>query len=171
MRAFILRRVELIARGVGDVVVIGSSHCAGTLRVKEFLTRNGHPFAYVDLDHDTEAQELLDRFNVTASDVPVLICRGDAVLRNPTNQQIAECLGPNDSIDQTHVRDLVIVGAGPAGLAAAVYAASEGLDVLVLESNAHGARVRAGPEVRRGNHDCQKRNCAGVPAAGVRRAD
>ena len=141
MRAFILRRVELIARGLGDVVVIGSSHCAGTLRVKEFLTRNGHPFAYVDLDHDTEAQELLDRFNVTASDVPVLICRGDAVLRNPTNQQIAECLGFNDSIDQTHVRDLVIVGAGPAGLAAAVYGASEGLDVLVLESNAPGGQA------------------------------
>ena len=72
---------------------------------------------------------------MSAADVPVLICRGDAVLRNPSNQQIADCLGFNDAIDQTHVRDLVIVGAGPAGLAAAVYGASEGLDVLVLESN------------------------------------
>jgi thioredoxin reductase (NADPH) len=141
MRAFILRRVELISRGLGDVVVIGSTHCAGTLRVKEFLTRNGHPFAYIDLDHDAEAQELLDRFNVTDADVPVLICRGDAVLRNPTNRQIADCLGFNDAIDQTQVRDLVIVGAGPAGLAAAVYAASEGLDVLVLESNAPGGQA------------------------------
>ena len=141
MRAFILRRVELIARGLGDVVVIGSTHCAGTLRVKEFLTRNGHPFAYIDLDHDGEAQELLDRFHVSASDVPVLICRGDAVLRNPSNQQIAECLGFNDTIDQAHMRDLVIVGAGPAGLAAAVYGASEGLDVLVLESNAPGGQA------------------------------
>ena len=73
--------------------------------------------------------------------MPVLICRGDAVLRNPSNQQIAECLGFNEAIDQTHVRDLVIVGAGPAGLAAAVYGASEGLDVLVLESNAPGGQA------------------------------
>src|SRR5918993_868790 len=141
MRAFILRRVELIANGFGDVVVIGSTHCAGTLRVKEFLTRNGHPFAYIDLDQDATAQELLDRFNVTAADVPVLICRGDAVLRNPSNQQIAECLEFNEAIDQTHVRDLVIVGAGPAGLSAAVYAASEGLDVLVVESNVPGGQA------------------------------
>jgi thioredoxin reductase (NADPH) len=141
MRAFILRRVELIERGLGDVVVIGSMHCAGTLRVKEFLTRNGHPYTYVDLDRDPDAQELLDRFHVSAADVPVLICRGDAVLRNPTNQRIAECLGFNDPIDQTQVRDVVIVGAGPAGLAAAVYGASEGLDVLVLESNSPGGQA------------------------------
>ena len=141
MRAFILRRVELIARGLGDVVLIGSMHCAGTLRIKEFLTRNGHPYHYIDLDRDAEAQELLDRFRISAADVPVLICRGDAVLRNPGNQRIAECLGFNDSIEQTHVRDVVIVGAGPAGLAAAVYGASEGLDVLVLESNAPGGQA------------------------------
>ena len=141
MRAFILRRVELIAHGFGDVVVLGSTHCAGTLRAKEFLTRNGHPFSYIDLDHDADAQELLDRFNVTHADVPVLICRGDVVLRNPTNQEIAECLGFNESIDQTKVRDLVIVGAGPAGLAAAVYGASEGLNVLVIESNAPGGQA------------------------------
>lgn len=141
MRAFILRRTELIARGLGDVVVIGSTHCAGTLRVKEFLTRNGHPFAYIDLDRDAEAQDLLDRFHVSDADVPVLICRGDAVLRNPSNQRIAECLGLNATIDQTHVRDVVIVGAGPAGLAAAVYGASEGLDVLVFESNMPGGQA------------------------------
>src|SRR5216684_1375980 len=138
MRAFILRRSELIAGGFGDVVLIGSTHCAGTLRVKEFLTRNGHPYHYIDLDRDADAQDLLDRFHVSAADVPVLICRGDSVLRNPSNQQIAACLGFNDGIDQTHLRDLVIVGAGPAGLAAAVYGASEGLDVLVIEANAPG---------------------------------
>src|SRR5919106_3964248 len=88
MRAFILRRVELIANGFGDVVVLGSTHCAGTLRVREFLTRNAHPFSYVDLDEDGDAQEMLDRFNVTTADVPVLICRGNAVLRNPSYQQI-----------------------------------------------------------------------------------
>jgi thioredoxin reductase (NADPH) len=115
--------------------------CAGTLSVREFLTRNGHPFHYIDLDRDADAQDLLDRFHVTAADVPVLICRGDTVLRNPGNQQIADCLGFNDAIDRTSVRDLVIVGAGPAGLAAAVYGASEGLDVLVLESNLPGGQA------------------------------
>ncbi len=147
MRAFILRRSELIAHDLGDVVVLGSMHCAGTLRVKEFLTRNGHPFHYVDLDRDAEAQELLDQFHVSAADVPVLICRGDAVLRNPSNAQIAECLGFNDAIDQSRVSDLVIVGGGPAGLAAAVYGASEGLDVLVLESNSPGGQAGASSRI------------------------
>jgi thioredoxin reductase (NADPH) len=141
MRAFMLRRLELIAHELGDVVMIGSTHCAGTLRVREFLTRNGHPFHYIDLDRDTEAQALLDQFHVTAADVPVLICGTAAVLRNPSNTQIAECLGFNDEIDQTRVSDLVIVGAGPAGLAAAVYGASEGLDVLVLEANSPGGQA------------------------------
>jgi thioredoxin reductase (NADPH) len=141
MRAFILRRVELIAGGLGDVVLVGSSHCAGTLRIKEFLTRNGHPYASIDLDRDAGVQDLLDHFKVSVADVPLLICRGEVVLRNPTNQQIAECLGFNDAIDHTHLRDVVIVGAGPAGLAAAVYGASEGLDVLVLESNSPGGQA------------------------------
>src|SRR5438094_4877077 len=88
-----------------------------------------------------DAQDLLDRFHVTAADVPVLIGRGDVVLRNPSIQQIADCLGFNDAIDRTSVRDLVIVGAGPAGLAAAVYGASEGLDVLVLESSSPGGQA------------------------------
>ncbi|MCU1384662.1 MAG: trxB 1 [Acidobacteria bacterium] len=141
MRAFILRRVELIAGGFGDVVLIGSAHNAGTLRVKEFLTRNGHPYQYVDLDRDADAQEMLDRFAVTVADVPVVICGGDRVLRNPANAQIAACLGFNDAIDSTQRRDLVIVGAGPAGLAAAVYGASEGLDVLVIEANSPGGQA------------------------------
>ena len=147
MRAFILRRVELIAHGLGDVVLVGSNHCAGTLRVKEFLTRNGHPYSYIDLDRDTDVQDLLDRFQVTAADVPVLICRGEVVLRNPTNQEIAECLGFNEVIDQTQIHDVVIVGAGPAGLAAAVYAASEGLDVLVLETNAPGGQAGSSSKI------------------------
>jgi thioredoxin reductase (NADPH) len=141
MRAFILRRVELIEKGVGDVVLVGSDHSPGTLRIKEFLTRNGHPYKYSDLDRDAGFQDLLDRFHVTVADVPVLICRGKTVLKNPTNQQIADCLGFNDTIDQTHLRDVVIVGAGPSGLAAAVYGASEGLDVLVLESVSPGGQA------------------------------
>jgi len=141
MKAFILRRAELINQHFGDVVVIGSMHDAGTLRVKEFLGRNGHPHVYIDLDRNADAQEMLDRFQVTEADVPVLICRGQTALKNPSNQQIANCLGFNDAIDRTHVRDIVIVGAGPAGLAAAVYGASEGLDVLVLEANVAGGQA------------------------------
>ena len=147
MRAFIVRRVELIAHGLGDVVLVGSNHCAGTLRVKEFLTRNGHPYSYIDLDRDADVQDLLDRFHISTADVPVVICRGDVVLRNPTNQQIANCLGFNEAIDQTHVHDVVIVGAGPAGLAAAVYGASEGLDVLVLETNAPGGQAGSSSKI------------------------
>ncbi|HXF38767.1 MAG TPA: FAD-dependent oxidoreductase [Blastocatellia bacterium] len=147
MRAFILRRVELIARGFGDVVLVGSVHCSGTLRVKEFLTRNGHPYSYIDLDRDDGVQDLLDHFHVSAADVPILICRGKVVLRDPTNEQIADCLGFNEAIDQTHIRDVVIVGAGPSGLAAAVYAASEGLDVLVVESNAPGGQAGSSSKI------------------------
>jgi thioredoxin reductase (NADPH) len=141
MRAFILRRVELVAAGVGDVVLIGSTHSAGTLRIKEFLTRNGHPHTFIDLERDPDVQNLLDSFHIAASEIPVVICRGEVVLRNPSNQQIAECLGFNESIDQIQVRDLVIIGAGPSGLAAAVYGASEGLDVLVLETSSPGGQA------------------------------
>jgi len=147
MRAFILRRVELIAQGLGDAVLVGSNHSSGTLRIKEFLTRNGHPYTYIDLERDADVQELLDHFHFSVADVPVLICRGETVLRNPTNQKIADCLGFNDAIDQTHVRDVVIVGAGPSGLAAAVYGSSEGLDVLVLESNAPGGQAGSSSKI------------------------
>jgi thioredoxin reductase (NADPH) len=141
MRAFILRRAELVAAGVGDVLLIGSTHSAGTLRIKEFLMRNGHPYSYIDLERDPEVQTLLDGFHVAAGEIPVVICRGEFVLRNPTDQQVAECLGFNEAIDQTKVRDLVVVGAGPSGLAAAVYGASEGLDVLVLETSSPGGQA------------------------------
>jgi thioredoxin reductase (NADPH) len=147
MRAFILRRVELIAHGFGDVVLVGSNHNAATLRIKDFLTRNGHPYSFVDLERDEDVQELLDHFHVNEAEVPVLICRGETVLRSPTNQEIADCLGFNETIDQTQVRDLVIVGAGPAGLAAAVYGASEGLDVLVVESNSPGGQAASSSKI------------------------
>jgi thioredoxin reductase (NADPH) len=141
LRAFIMRRLELIARGISDLVLIGSSHSLDTFRIKEFLTRNYQPYSYIDLERDADVQELLDRFKVAIADLPVLICRGREVLRNPTNQEITACLGFNEGIDQTHVRDMIVVGAGPAGLAAAVYGASEGLDVLVLESNSPGGQA------------------------------
>ena len=147
MRAFILRRVELIAAGVGDLILIGSVHSAGTLRIKEFLMRNGHPYSYIDLEQDPDVQNLLDSFQIVASDVPVLICRGQVVLRNPGNQEIADCLGFNESIDQAQVRDLVVVGAGPTGLAAAVYGASEGLDVVVLETSSPGGQAGSSSKI------------------------
>jgi thioredoxin reductase (NADPH) len=141
MRALILRRVELVAAGVGDVVLIGSMHSAGTLRIKELLMRNGHPYSYIDLERDPAVQNLLDDFHIAAREIPVVICRGEIVLRNPTNQQVLDCLGFNEAVDQTQMRDLVIIGAGPAGLAAAVYGASEGLDVLVLETSSPGGQA------------------------------
>jgi thioredoxin reductase (NADPH) len=147
MRAFILRRVELVTAGVGDVVLIGSAHSADTLRIKEFLMRNGHPYSYIDLERDPDVQNLLDSFHLAASEIPVVICRGKVVLRNPSKQQIADCLGFNESIDQTHVRDLIVIGAGPSGLAAAVYGASEGLDVLVLETSSPGGQAGSSSKI------------------------
>lgn len=147
MRAFILRRLELIRRGQGNVILMGSRHSAKTLQLREFLTRNGHPYAYVDLDADKTSQQLLDRFEVTVEEIPVVICNSRSVLRNPSIQELAECLGFNSSIDETQVRDLIIVGAGPSGLAAAVYAASEGLDVLVIETASPGGQAGSSSKI------------------------
>ncbi len=141
LRAFILRRTGLIAHHQGDVVLVGSRRSADSLRVHEFLTRNGHPHTYLDLDTDPNIKTLLSAFDVGADDIPVLICRGERVLKRPTNAEVADCLGLNAPLDPDMVRDVVVVGAGPAGLAAAVYAASEGLDVLVVESHAPGGQA------------------------------
>jgi thioredoxin reductase (NADPH) len=146
MRAFILRRLALVNMGFGNLVLLGSRHSAQTLNLREFLSRNGHPYTYVDLDTDQDSQSLLDRFNVKPSEVPVVICtRG--VLRSPSIQELARGLGFNSSIDNTHVRDLIIVGAGPAGLAAAVYAASEGLNALVIETTAPGGQAGSSSKI------------------------
>jgi len=149
MRAFILRRVALVSKNLGNVVVLGSRYCAGTLRIREFLSRNGYPYTYVDLDTDKASQELLDRFSVNLNEVPVVICNGRTVLKNPTADKLADCLGLNFSanLDIGKVHDVIIVGAGPAGLGAAVYAASEGLDCLLIETEAPGGQAAASSKI------------------------
>jgi thioredoxin reductase (NADPH) len=141
LRAFLLRRSYLIGHSVGDALLIGSNHSGDTLRLREFLSRNGHPHTYVDVERDQDVQAILDQFEVKVTDIPVLICRGTLVLRNPSNADAAECFGLNAGIDEGEVYDLIVVGAGPSGLAAAVYGASEGLNVLVIESNAPGGQA------------------------------
>jgi len=141
MKTFLARRLSMSSHGRTNVLILGSRYSAQTLAVREFLTRDGHPFAYVDLDTDSSSQELLDRFGVCSDDVPIVVCNGDQILRNPSTREVAQALGFNSNIDEAQVRDIVIVGAGPAGLAAAVYAASEGLDVLVIERAAPGGQA------------------------------
>ena len=141
MKTFLARRLSMSSHGRTNVLILGSRYSAQTLAVREFLTRDGHPFAYWDLDTDSSCQELLDRFGVCSDDVPIVICNGDQILRNPSTREAAQALGFNSNIDESQVRDIVIVGAGPAGLAAAVYAASEGLDVLTIERAAPGGQA------------------------------
>ena len=147
MNAFLARRLSLKETGQGNVVVLGSNYSADTLAVREFLTRDGHPFRYFDLDSDPATQDLLDRFGIAIDDIPVVICNNSQVLKNPSTKEVAECLGFNSHIDDSQVRDLLIVGAGPAGLAAAVYAASEGLDVLVVEKAAPGGQAGSSSKI------------------------
>lgn len=140
MRAFILRRVGMLLHGEAGVALVGPSHAADTSRIETFLTRNALPHRRIDTERDPEAASFLECFSLTDADLPVVVADGQ-VLRSPTNAQLADALGLADAVDPDHVYDVVVVGAGPAGLAAAVYAASEGLDTIVIEAIAPGGQA------------------------------
>lgn len=141
MRAFILRRMALVAAESNSVMLLGSNHSAGTLQLVKFLTRNNYPFVNIDVDTDPRVQSLLDRFHVGVDEIPVLIACSGKVMRNPSIAEVAAELEMNPQFDDKKTRDVIVVGAGPAGLSAAVYAASEGLDVLVVETTAPGGQA------------------------------
>ena len=147
MRAFILRRMGLLAAGNADVTLLGSRHSAGTLKLREFLTRNAHPFVSMDVEADAGAQALLDRFRVSVDEVPVVIGSCGRVFRNPSVSDLARYLQMNPAMDESGVHDLIVVGAGPAGLSAAVYAASEGLNVQVVEALAYGGQAGSSSKI------------------------
>lgn len=146
MRALILRRVALIEEGAGPVIV-GRADDGDVIRLQGFLNRNGHPHYTLDPDQDPEAQVLLERFHVGEADLPIVVCPGGEFLRNPTERELARCMGLVGALETDRVYDVAVVGAGPAGLATAVYAASEGLSVLVLDCRAFGGQAGASARI------------------------
>jgi thioredoxin reductase (NADPH) len=147
MRALILRRVGLIEEGVGGPVIVGAAGHGDVLRLANFLSRNGHPHQRLDPAADAEAKALIERFQVAPADLPIVLCPGGQLLRNPSEDELARCIGLVGTIDPDRIFDVVIVGAGPAGLAAAVYAGSEGLSVLVLDCRAFGGQAGASARI------------------------
>lgn len=147
MRALILRRVGLLETGHSGPVIVGASEDSDVLRLGNFLERNGHPHQVLDPAKDEGAKTLLDRFHGDDDDMPLVFCPAGQTLRNPTENQLAQCLGLVKPIDSNKIYDVAIVGAGPAGLAAAVYGASEGLDVLVLDCRAFGGQAGASARI------------------------
>jgi thioredoxin reductase (NADPH) len=147
MRALILRRVGLLETGAGGPVIIGRADNGDVLRLENFLRRNSHPHQTLDPDTDSEARALIERFHVDPGQLPIVLCPGGQLLRNPSDNELARCLGLVGPIDPDRIFDVAIVGAGPAGLAAAVYAGSEGLSVLVLDSRSRGGQAGASTRI------------------------
>jgi thioredoxin reductase (NADPH) len=147
MRALILRRVGLLETGAGGPVIVGRAGNGDVLRLEGFLQRNGHPRQRLDPETDPEAKALIDRFHVDVGQLPIVLCPGGQLLRNPSEAELARCIGLLGPIDPKRLYDIAIVGAGPAGLAAAVYAGSEGLSVLVLDCRAFGGQAGASARI------------------------
>jgi thioredoxin reductase (NADPH) len=147
MRALILRRVGLLETGAGGPVIIGRPGNGDVLRLQGFLRRNGHPHHSLDPETDAEAKALIERFHLDTSQLPIVVCPGGEFLRNPTEMELARCLGLVTAVDPDRLYDVAIVGAGPAGLATAVYAASEGLSVAVLDCRAFGGQAGASARI------------------------
>jgi len=147
MRALILRRVGLIETGTGGPVIIGRAENGDVLRLEGFLSRNGHPHQRLDPDSDPDAEALIKRFHLDREHLPIVLCPGGQLLRNPTENELARCIGMVGPVDTGRVYDVAVVGAGPAGLATAVYAASEGLSVLVFDCRAFGGQAGASARI------------------------
>jgi thioredoxin reductase (NADPH) len=147
MRALILRRVALLQSGAGGPVIVGRVDSGDVLRLEGFLARNGHPRQRLDPESDPEAEALLERFNVDPGELPIVLCPDGQLLRNPGEIELARCIGLVGPIDPDRLYDVAVVGAGPAGLATAVYAASEGLSVLVVDCRAFGGQAGASSRI------------------------
>jgi thioredoxin reductase (NADPH) len=146
MRALILRRVGLIEAGAGPIV-IGHEADADVLRLVNFLRRNGHPYSQIDPEEDNCANTLVERFHVTPEELPIVLCPGGQLLRNPTEDQLARCVGLLGPLDSTRLYDVAVIGAGPAGLATSVYAGSEGLSVLTIDCRSFGGQAGASARI------------------------
>jgi thioredoxin reductase (NADPH) len=147
MRALILRRMRLLEQSVGGPMIIGHGGNRDVLRLESFLSRNGHPFQRLDPATDDCGRALLERFRVTEAELPIVVCITGEMLRNPSENALARCIGLTHAIDGSHVYDTAIVGAGPAGLAASVYAASEGLSIIVIDCRAFGGQAGASARI------------------------
>jgi thioredoxin reductase (NADPH) len=147
MRALILRRVGLLETGAGGPIIVGRAENGDVLRLLSFLRRNGHPRQLLNPETDAEAKALIERFHVDPGQLPIVLCPSGQLLRNPSEDELARCIGLVGPIDPNRLYDVAVVGAGPAGLATAVYAASEGLSVLVLDCRAFGGQAGASARI------------------------
>ncbi len=147
MRALILRRVSLLEQNIGGPVIVGDAASRDVLRLESFLNRNGHPHQRLDPASDETARELIERFHLRSTDLPFVVCPGGEMLRNPSENQLARCIGMSHALDPAKLYDVAIVGSGPAGLAAAVYATSEGLSAIVIDCRAFGGQAGASARI------------------------
>lgn len=147
MRAFILRRVALIEDGGSGSLLIGHPNSPDLLRIQGFLSRNGYPYSVLDVEADEEARAAVERFGVLDAELPLMICPNGALLKRPSDAEAGACLGITPELDPNKIYDVAVVGAGPAGLAAAVYGASEGLSMIVLDQRAFGGQAGASARI------------------------